>query len=476
MEQVGAAEPAVPEQPATQADNTPANKTKANKWLIWLGIVTGIVVLVLVIIKLVIPMLGKSKEEQVTLNYWGLWEEPAVIQSLIADYESQNPNVKINYVRNQQTNYRSRLQSKIESGSSDAPDMFRIHASWLPMMNGSLTKVPSEVANEIGLDSDYYDTYKNTIKSGSSWMGIPLMYDGLALFYNKDLVDSGQVSLPRSWWDLQTAATKLTVKDGNNKITVAGAALGLTENVDHWSDILGLMLKQSGVDVLATDETNTKKLEDVLTFYTLFATKYEVWDETLPSSTEFFANGKLAFYFAPSWRVFNIEDMKIADLKYDVTTVPQLPTLTGTTDEITSSDATLTNINWASYWVEGVNPKSSHQKEAWKFLTYLSKAENLEKMYTAASQLRSFGEIYPRKSMANKIVNSSKVKPFISQADTARGWYLSSRTFDDGLNDTMINYFKDAINSMTKANTTAENVMPDLRNGINQLISKYKLK
>ena len=124
-----------------------------------------------------------------------------------------------------------------------------------------------------------------------------------------------------------TISNKLTVRDANGKITVAGAALGLVDNVDHWSDILGLMMKQGGVDPLKSDADSEKKLKDVLTYYSLFRTKYQVWDEALPSSTELFANGKLAFYFAPSWRVFNIEEMKIPEFKYDITTVPQLPTL-----------------------------------------------------------------------------------------------------------------------------------------------------
>lgn len=433
-----------------------------------MGIVIGIVVVALVIVKVILPKAGGGGGKPITINYWGLWEDPAVISGVIADYENKNPGIKINYVRNQTTNYRSRLQTRLETdtGGGEAPDIFRIHSSWIPMLKGDLAKVPTATATSIGLDSDYYETYKNEIKDGGSWMAIPLMYDGLSLFYNKDLIDSAQVSLPKSWWDLETAANKLTVRDGNGNITIAGAALGITDNIDHWSDILGLMMKQGGVEMLATDDVNAKKLKDVLTFYTLFRTKDRVWDENLPNSTQLFANGKLAFYFGPSWRVFNIEDTKVPDLKYGITTVPQLPTL----------ESNLTNINWSSYWVEGVNPKSKNQTEAWKFLTYLSTKESLEKLYATASQTRSFGEIYPRKSMAESMNTNDKLKPFVAGADTASSWYLSSNTFDEGLNDTMIGYFGNAINSMVFKNTPVDAVMPDLRNGINQLVQKYGLK
>lgn len=447
-----------------------------------LGIGAVVIVLVFLIFAVVIPKFGKGKVQQVTINYWGLWEEPAAIEGVIADYESKNPGVKINYVRNQITNYRSRLQTRLETdngspaAAGEAPDIFRIHASWLPMFKGDLAKVPATIATTIGLDNDYFEAYKSEVKDGSSWMAVPLMYDGLSLFYNKDLIDSGQVSLPKSWWDLETAANKLTVRDSNGKITIAGAALGLTDNVDHWSDILGLMMKQGGVDILANDDVNKKKLADVLTFYTLFRTKDHVWDEILPNSTEFFANGKLAFYFAPSWRVFNIEDTKVPNLKYAITTVPQLPTLSGAATDQPNGDANLTNINWSTYWVEGVNPKSKNQAEIWKFLTFLSTKENLEKLYAAESQIRSFGEIYPRKSMADSMNANEKTKPFVTAANNASSWYLCSNTFDQGLNDTMISYFGNAINSMVFKNSTADAVMPDLRSGINQLVQKYGLK
>ena len=475
----------VPEIPAPESTNrvsAPLENTDKKKYYIAGGIVGLVILIIFLIFKVVLPLFSNGgKGEITTLTYWGLWEDKSIISGVIADYEAQNPTVKINYVPSQKINYRTRLQSRLAGDDTDAtneaaPDIFRIHSSWVPMFKNELAKVPSVTAQNIGLDNDYYNAFKSDIKSGSSWLGVPLMYDGLALFYNKDLIQNAQVGVPKSWWDLEMAAQKLTVRDEAGRIKVAGVALGLTNNVDQWSDILGLMLKQGGVEPLANDADNQKKLKDVLTFYTLFYTKDKVWDETLPNSTEAFANGKLAFYFGPSWRVFNIEDMKIPTLNYEITTVPQLPTVADVSPDQVNSEANLTNIHWSTYWIEGVNAKSSKQKEAWKFLEYLSKAENLEKMYTTASQIRSFGEIYPRKSMMEKMKSNPRTAAFVKAADDASTWYLSSRTFDEGLNDGMAKYFNDAINAMiTNVQTPAEIETP-LRNGINQMITKYSLQ
>jgi multiple sugar transport system substrate-binding protein len=343
------------------------------------------------------------------------------------------------------------------------------------MFSGSLAAVPAATVTNLDLDKDFYSVYKHDLKIGNSYYAIPLMYDGLALFYNKDLIQKGGVDIPKSWWDLQTAATKLTVRDDQGNIQVAGVAMGLTGNVDHWSDIVGLLLKQNGADILKNTPDNDTKIRDVLSYYTNFNTKYKAWDETLPNSTQLFAQGKLAFYFGPSWSIFNIEDLN-PNLNFEVTNVPQLPTLQNISDTSNNSSANLTNIQWATYWAEAVNSKSQHQKEAWKFLEFLASKDSLQKMYAAESQTRSFGEIYPRLSLASQISTNSKIKPFVSAANNAESGYFASDTYDSGLNTEMQKYFGDAINSLLLNNNDPIAIMTTLKSGLTQLIQKYSLK
>ena len=452
-------------------------KKKINWKIIFIifGIVVGLIVLVWGINLLI---KNNKKETAVTLNYWGLWEDESVMNGVIADFESKNPTIKINYRRNQLTDYRTRLIGRLaKSGdeTTEGVDIFRINNTWIPMFRDYLAEVPTETVQTIGLESDFWDVYKTDLKESGSWLSVPIMYDGLALFYNKDLLDAAKISVPKNWWELRSSAIKLTSRDGSTgRIKIAGAALGMSNsNVDNWSDIVGLMMKQNGIDLSKNNSTNDQNLEDVLKFYVSFATgKDNVWDASLPDSTTLFANGKLAFYFGSTWRVFDIEKIN-KDLKYGITTVPQLPKL-GTIDQ-SDENTSLTDIHWANYWTEGVNSKSKYQKEAWKFLEYLSSAEVLEKMYTAESQIRNFGEIYPRKSMGDKLKNNQKIWPFVSVANKATSWYLAANTDDAGVNSEMQKYFGDAITSMKVDSDTAK-AMTTLKSGIGQVQLKYKLK
>lgn len=450
---------------------------KVKKKFLWIIILAVLIVLGLVLF-FVFFNKKESKtnktNEKITLNYWGLWEEPTVINGIIADFEKENPTIKVNYIRNQRIDYRTRLGGRLEKTGQEGVegvDIFRIHNTWIPMFRQHLSPVPSDLVTKIGLENDYWNIYKDDLKENNNWLSIPIMYDGLALFYNQELLDAAKIPVPNDWWELEQAAKKITVKDNKGNIEISGVGMGIVNgNVDHWSDILGLMMKQNGINFTQIKTGFDKNLGDVLKYYASFAkSSTNVWNENLPSTTSLFASGKLVFYFGPSWRVFDIEKLN-KNLKYGIATVPQLPINGG----ITGDDTELTNIHWATYWTEGVNNKSKYQAEAWKFLEYLSSKEVLEKLYTAESQTRSFGEIYPKKSMSENLKNNTKVLPFVSVADSAKSWYLASETGDEGLNTEMQKYFADAVNQIGQSND--EIVLTNLKNGINQLQTKYGLK
>ncbi len=450
---------------------------------LWIGLALLLLLIIfLVIFRVLIPNLkGTTPTTPTKLIYWGMWEPSQVMNSVLDEFAAAHPGVNVVYEKQEKRDYRNRLQARLgksgEANSGEVPDVFRIHSSWLPMMKNNLAKMPGETATKIGLGTDYYKVFEE-LKSNGSYLAVPLMYDNLSLFYNKSIIESAQASLPKTWWGFEKLARKLTVKDANGNITTAGAAMGLTGNVDHWSDIIGLLLQQKQVEPFKADKTNGDKLNDVLQYYSLFRTKDAVWDETLANSTQTFANGRLGLYFGPSWRVFDIQAIN-PDLAFEVTNVPQLPTLeySDKAESIENGQISggLSTEQWATYWVEGVNNQSKNQKLAWELLAFLSQKENLQKMYGAAASLRSFGEIYPRKSMKDSLASDKRILPFLQVADSAKSWYLSSFTYDTGLNDEMSKYFEDAINSITIKNNQSADILPTLQNGLLQLQNRYKL-
>lgn len=391
-----------------------------------------------------------AKKQTTTIEYWGLWEPSTVMTAILSEFEAQNPNVTVNYTQQSPKDYRERLQSALASGSG--PDIFRYHNTWVPMLTKDLDTLPSTVMSASEFQSTFYPVASSDLKVSNSYVGIPLMIDGLALYYNEDVFNTAGKSVPSSWDELRDTATELTVKSGNN-IERSGIALGTTGNVDHYSDILGLMLLQNGADPANPTDSLA---QDALTFYTLFASTDKIWNQTLPNSTTAFATEKAAMMIGPSWRAHEIKDIN-PSLNFKTAPLPQLPG-----EEVT----------WATYWVEGVSAQSQSKAQAWELLKFLSTQENLEKLYAQASQERLFGEPYSRIDMANELIADPIVGAYIEQAPLARSWPMASSTFDNGLNDGIIKYYEDAING-TNSGTAPSAALETASKGIVQILSRY---
>lgn len=392
-----------------------------------------------------------KKSAPVTLNYWGLWEPNSVVQSVIAEYEAKNPTVKINYTMQSPKNYRTRF---LASGSSDtAPDIVRIHNTWLPMLKKSLTPAPDTVLKASELSS-YYPVVTQNFVSGGKVYGLPLEIDGLALVYNEDIFKAAGATPPSDWNTLRKLAFDLTKVNPETKIIErAGVALGTTTNVDNWSDILGLLILQNSGD---PSKPSQKAVQDALTFYTIISTQDKSWDATQPNSTYAFATGTVAMILAPSWQISEIKAIN-PDLHFKVAPAPVLPSA---------------NKAWATYWAEAVPATSKHPEEAWKFIKYLSTPDVLQKMYAGASQIRALGEPYPLTSMAATLSNDPLAGAYVAQGSNYTSWYLADRTYDEGINDEISKYYEDAINAINDGSTVGA-VLGTLDSGIAQVMAKY---
>ena len=404
--------------------------------------------------------IGKKTSKEVEIVYWGLWEDSNIIQPLIAEYEAKTPGVKIKYVRQSHQDYRERLSSAMTKDA--APDIFRFHNSWVPMLKKQLDYLPASVMSASEFAQTYYPIATSDLTSETGIVGIPLEYDAISLFINEDIFSAAGKTPPKTWDELRQVARELTVKDENEIITQAGVSLGRVENVDHWQEILALMMLQNGVNL---SNPTGKLAEDALTFFTIFSTVDGVWDQTLPPSTTAFAAGKLAMYFAPSWRIFEIL-LQNPNLKVRAISIPQLP-------KSSSNDL---GTSYASYWAEGVWSKGNNKQMAWDFLRFLSSKESLQKLYQNSSKVRLFGEPYPRVDMANLLVNDPIVGVIVSDAPNAQSWYLYSRTWDGptGINTLLSKYFEDGVTAVSNGETSKE-VLVTVSSGVSQVLTQYGL-
>ena len=396
--------------------------------------------------------------KQITLKFWGIWESPNVVNQLINDYKKDHPNTSIVYEQKSIEQYRESLQTQIQSGKG--PDVFVFHNTWVPMLGTELSEIPSNIITQPDVKSNYYPTVLNDLRNANKQLvGLPSGIDGLGLYWNQDLFNAaGITSPPVNWQELSQDAAKLTVRGPDGSIKTAGVSLGTATNVDHFSDILGMMILQNQGDIKnPTDQRST----DTLDYYLKFARgDNRVWDENQPASTIAFTGGNLAMYFAPSWRAAEIKTAN-PTLNFKIAPVPQL----------TASN----KASWASYWAFGVSSKSQNQDEAWQFVKFLEQDQSLIKLYTESAKEpgRIFGEPYPKLSLASSLSSDPYVGAYIQDAPYAKSFSMASRTYDNGLNDKIIKAYQDAVTAAFTGQKSSSDSLKSAASAISTIITKY---
>ncbi len=433
-------------------DNPPVYQENKNQYLMFfLG---GAVIFIVVLFLILKAFFSAPAKKSVSLTYWGLWEDSSVMNPIIKSYESANPGVTINYEKMDPGSYRDKLVARSKSGQG--PDIFRFHNTWLPEISDVVAPLPPTVMSNSEFEKTFYPVAQKDLKVGNYYYGIPLEIDGLVLVYNNGLFKKAGISAaPTTWDDITNIVPKLTVKDTNGQLITSGIAMGTTSNIGDFSDIFGLLLAQNGGSL---GKLNMTEASGALEIYRKFAEDPQgYWNDNMPDSITAFVQEKVAMIIVPSWDVLSIKASN-PDLDFKVVPVPTVP---GSAP-----------MSISSYWVEGVSRYSKNQLEAWKFLKYLSQKDTMTKLYELETKVRPFGEPYSRVDLAPLLVSDPYVGAVIKEAPNFVSLPLVSNTFDNGLNDEIIKYIENAINSTIQGVSYSE-ALQTASQGVSQVFTKY---
>lgn len=403
-----------------------------------------------------------KKLPEVELNFWGLWDGTDVFDPLISEYQeimktAVTPvNIKINYKKFEYPEYEKTIIDSLAAGKG--PDIWMIHNTWLPTHKEKLAPCPTEIMTSTLYKNAFVEVTSQDFIYNNQIYAIALSVDTLALYYNKDFFNSAAITAPPSNWDeFKEAVKKLTKFDENDEIIQAGAAIGTSRNINRATDILYLLMLQNGTEMTNEEKTLatlTKSKEtkeglsyipgvDALKFYTDFADPSKAiytWNPTLHYSLDAFVEEKVAMIFNYAYRMKDIKH-RAPKLNFGVAAVPQIKN-------------TPKEVNFANYWGIAVSSTSQHQTEAWRFLTFLGRKENVEK-YVAAT-----GRPASRPDVLNNQLQDPNLQIFAKQALTAKSWYqIDSAKIE--------NLFLETIDSVVLGEKEAEQALKDAEKQIN---------
>lgn len=386
---------------------------------------------------------GLTAEQQAAvkpanLNYWTTNNDLGQLKKFAAEYKKMRPYVNINIRQVRVDEFENQLTNAL--ADDVAPDIITVNVRDLRNYSSRLAEMPAKVKvsniyvkgqyvketvveiEEIGMPTAnsvknaFISTVYNDAVIGGKIYGLPLAVDTMAIYYNKDLLDRAEIPEPPKTWDEFMKAVKSATRfNEKGDIIQSGVAMGTAKNISNSFDILSLLMMQSGVKMAYGTSVNFANgvreagvkhpALTALRFYTDFAQQTKevyTWNEKMGSAFTEFAHGKTVFYlgFASDWpRIKN----QAPQLNIEVMPMLQLNEKNP--------------INVANYSVEAVVKKTKHSNEAWEFVAFMTKPENVKK-YTEATHQPS-----PLRNQINEQKEDLTLAPFAGQILNAENWY-----------------------------------------------------
>lgn len=391
-----------------------------------------------------------------TLSIWGVGDTPDAYKAAIDNFKKQYSGVNITYrAFDNAADYQRALLDAL--AANQGPDIFEIRNNDVPQQYNKIVPLPPAVLPLVQVRTLFPTTVEADFAPQGTVYALPLSIDTLALIYNRRLLDQAAVAVPQTWEDVQSAIPRLAAINPSTKaITQAAIALGGSNtNIDHATDILSLLMLQSGAKMVSSDFKSamfaSSEGVNALAFYTQFANAANpsyTWSAAMPNSIDSFSAEKTAMIVDYASAIPRIKT-KNAFMTLGIAPVPQPKAGVGRP------------IAYASYWGYAVSRQSKNQTLAWQFIVSMTTNTTVAEAY-----LKLAGKPPALVSLIKgDYLNDPDFSVFARQALVARAW----PEINPAAIQTIFSQMIDAVNANQ---ATPSNALSTAESGVTQLMGQ----
>jgi ABC-type glycerol-3-phosphate transport system substrate-binding protein len=452
---------------------------------------------------------SSSSSYLVKLEIWGPYDDSIAYTSIIEQYKKINPYVgEIKYKKFSPDTYKQELMDALASGQG--PDIFLINNSWFPSFENKIYPAPAPFVSEQDMKNNFPDVVSSDFMDEGKVYAVPLSVDSMQLYYNRDMFNAaGIVSAPKTWDEFQSDVAKLTIIDSSGNIVRSGTALGTTQNVNSATDILSMLMFQSGLEmptkkgmsvkfdegVVTSKGTVTQAGDQVLGFYTQFArlsnsnnirNPFYTWNSKQANSVDAFAGGTVAMMLNYSWQNSTIKS-KNPKLNYAIASIPQIYSDNPATvanywgyavslNKNSSAESDASTASSQTTQSQVTNDMRTH--EAWQFLRFMTlKNSGTITLYNAVTKnskdfainfdpaldyLKRTQQPAARRDIIDMQKSDAALGPFATGNLIAKHWYQSNPDAVDAI-------FSNMVDSVVNGGVSLHEALTLARNRVNRL-------
>ena len=430
--------------------------------------VIGAIILVLVLIFAgIIPGLKEDavKTEGPTgkLTVWVLQDSQLAYDAAVKRFKSvyQNMDVSFRSFSDEKT-YRAALLEGFST--NQGPDVFMVDNASVMRDANKIEPLPKQKLSLVQLQNFFPRVVERDFVSlDGRIFGLPLSIDTLVMIYNKDIFDAeGVAEVPKTWEEFNAIIPKLAKTEGGTRITRAAAAIGGSEkNIDHASDLLQLIMMQSGVSMTKTNPFSASFSpagDDAMRFYLGFSdikNSVYTWNSLMPSSLDSFAEGKTAVIFNYASSLEKIKN-KNQWMNAGIAPVPY-PAQAKCQNEYECRTA------YARYYGYTVSKQSKLQTPAWDLVLFMTTQSD-----TAKDYMEKTNKSPALRFLIGQVANNPEFSVEAAQALIAKSWQQPDR-------DQVASLFSEAIELVLTGKKDSAQALQQTEDGVNQLIKEKGL-
>ncbi len=332
---------------------------------------------------------SSASSHETVLRLWAMGREGEVVTQLIPAYEKGHPGVKVEV---QQIPWSAAHEKLLTAYVGDAtPDIAMLGNTWVPEFSAvdALEPLDSLVASSADAPkADYFPGIWNTNVVEGVTYGIPWYTDTRVIFYRTDLLTAaGYNSMPTTWADWRTAMQKI-------KSRMTARQYPLLIPITEWPPpvILGLqagstLLKDNGQFGAFHDPPFMKAFDFYVSLY------HDGLAPALSGSEisnlyQEFERGNIAMYISGPWQIGEFTNRLPKNMQ-DKWMTASLPGMNGP------------GVSLAGGASLSLFRRSTHKREAWQLMEFLSRPEVQLQFYKLTGDLPARRAAWNDTSLAN---------------------------------------------------------------------------
>lgn len=388
---------------------------------------------------------GEAAADAVTIQMFTRFSDGAskeFFEQAAAAFHEENPNITVELSSADNANYKQEINVKL--ASNDAPD---IYFAWSGVyaekfaVGGRALDLTSYVKDNTEWSDHIIANQFGPFTFDGKIYGIPLIMDGKAFYYNKDIFEELNLEVPETWEEFMEVLNTLK---GTDYIPIS---LGNQEDWATGHYMTTLNQRMVSAEVLAkdyalegdfSDSAYIEALDRLMDLTPYFTPEFN--STSYDTGISDFINGKAAIYYEQ----FNqVQYIAPAEFEWSWFDFPDIAEGKGDQNALTGAPQGLM-----------VSGQTKHPEEAVKFLQYLTTLDMASRMVKDTKMISCVEGAITTETADEKLVEIAET---IKKASSINLW------LDNAVDSEVAASYMAGIQAMAGGSKTAEAVMADVQ-------------